>query len=82
MTTAKMRGTVFADIGEPVVMQRDVPVRQNEAILNVQACGICGTDLHILSDSPVASLRSGSPRGVAKLDPPALYAGEGSGVVR
>lgn len=54
MTTAKMRGAVFADIGELVVMERDVPVleRQNEVILDVQACGICGTDLHILSDPP------------------------------
>ncbi len=54
MTAAKMRGAVFADIGELAVMEREVPVleRQNEVILDVQACGICGTDLHILSDPP------------------------------
>jgi threonine dehydrogenase-like Zn-dependent dehydrogenase len=49
-----MRGAVFADIGELAVMERDVPVieLQNEVILDVQACGICGTDLHILTDPP------------------------------
>ena len=54
MTATKMRGAVFADIGELTVMERDVPVleRQNEVILDVQACGICGTDLHILADPP------------------------------
>lgn len=54
MTADKMRGAVFADVGELAIMERDVPVleRQNEVILDVQACGICGTDLHILSDPP------------------------------
>ena len=54
MTAEKMRGAVFADIGELVVMERDVPEleRQDEVILDVQACGICGTDLHILADPP------------------------------
>lgn len=50
----KMRGAVFADIGELAIMERDVPAleRQDEVILDVQACGICGTDLHILADPP------------------------------
>ena len=54
MTAEKMRGAVFTDIGELVVKERDVPVleRQDEVILDVQACGICGTDLHILTDPP------------------------------
>jgi threonine dehydrogenase-like Zn-dependent dehydrogenase len=54
VTAEKMRGAVFADIGELAVMERDVPVieLQNEVILDVQACGICGTDLHILTDPP------------------------------
>ncbi len=49
-----MRGAVFADVGKLAVMERDVPAleRQNDVILNVQACGICGTDLHILADPP------------------------------
>src|SRR5215211_4816830 len=49
-----MRGAVFANIGELAMMERDVPVleRQHEVILDVQACGICGTDLHILTDPP------------------------------
>ncbi len=36
----------------------------------------------VVADACIASLRSGSPQRVAKLDPPALYASEGSGVVR
>jgi hypothetical protein len=76
MTTAKMRGDVFADIGEPVVMELDVPMPQNGVILNVQAYGICGTDLHVSSDPPVASLRSSFPQRVAKPDPAALHASE------
>src|SRR5918998_2364630 len=54
MTAAKMRAAVFAGIGELAVKERDVPVlgRPNEVILDVQACGICGTDLHILTDPP------------------------------
>src|SRR5215216_7757725 len=54
MAAEKMRGAVFTDIGELVVKERDVPVleRKDEVILDVQACGICGTDLHILTDPP------------------------------
>jgi myo-inositol 2-dehydrogenase/D-chiro-inositol 1-dehydrogenase len=36
----------------------------------------------VAADACLASLRSGSPQKVAKLDPPALYAKAGSGVVR
>jgi myo-inositol 2-dehydrogenase/D-chiro-inositol 1-dehydrogenase len=36
----------------------------------------------VAADACLGSLRSGSPQKVAKLDPPALYAKEGSGVVR
>ena len=81
MTTSKMRGAVFANIGD-LATERDVLVRQNEAILEVQACAIRGTDLHVSPDPPVASLRSGSPRGVAKVAPPALCTSEVSGVLR
>ena len=36
----------------------------------------------VVADACLASLRSGSPQKVAKLDPPALYAKEGSEVIR
>ena len=36
----------------------------------------------VVADACIASLRSGSPQKVAKLEPPALYARDGSGVVR
>lgn len=54
MTLTKMRGAVFADVGELAIAEREIPVleRPNEVILDVQACGICGTDLHILTDPP------------------------------
>ena len=79
MTAAKMRGAVFADIGELAVMERDVPVleRPNEVILDVQACGICGTDLHILTDyvqyllHPVGVIPTG-PNFVIKQDAQAV----------
>jgi myo-inositol 2-dehydrogenase/D-chiro-inositol 1-dehydrogenase len=36
----------------------------------------------VAADACLASLRSGSPQRVAKLNPPALYSNESSGVVR
>ena len=36
----------------------------------------------VVADACIASLRSGAPQKVAKLDVPALYASEGSGVIR
>ncbi len=57
MTTAKMHGDVLADVGQPAAIERDaiVPKRRNGVILDVQACGSCGTDL-----------RSGFPQGVVR----------------
>ena len=56
-----------------------------ESVRNGQPAGTDAWDGYaslVVADACLASLRSGSPQKVAKLDPPALYASEGSGVVR
>ncbi|MGH8985651.1 MAG: zinc-dependent alcohol dehydrogenase [Acidimicrobiia bacterium] len=52
--TATMPAAVLADVGRLAIVQRPVPVveRDSDVLLDVQACGICGTDLHILSTPP------------------------------
>jgi 2-desacetyl-2-hydroxyethyl bacteriochlorophyllide A dehydrogenase len=52
--TATMPAAVLADVGRLAIVQRPVPVveRETDVLLDVQACGICGTDLHILSTPP------------------------------
>jgi 2-desacetyl-2-hydroxyethyl bacteriochlorophyllide A dehydrogenase len=49
-----MTAAVLADIGTLAVVERPVPaVREpTDVLLDVEACGICGTDLHILSKPP------------------------------
>lgn len=53
-TTATMPAAVLADVGKLAIAERPVPfVREpTDVLLDVQACGICGTDLHILSTPP------------------------------
>ncbi|MFQ5675033.1 MAG: alcohol dehydrogenase catalytic domain-containing protein, partial [bacterium] len=50
----KMRAAVFEGVGQFAI--KDVPAptikRDDEVLLEVQAAGICGTDLHILADPP------------------------------
>src|SRR4051794_26763374 len=49
-----MRAVVFEGAGRFAV--RDVPrptvQREDDVLLRVDACGICGTDLHIVEDPP------------------------------
>src|SRR5918999_2179175 len=49
-----MQAAVLADVGTLAVVERPVPsVREaTDVLLDVEACGICGTDLHILSKPP------------------------------
>ena len=54
MTRASMPAAVFADVGRLEVADRPVPrlERPEEVVLDVEACGVCGTDLHILEVPP------------------------------
>lgn len=49
-----MKAAVFADVGTLAVEERaePTPVEADDVLLDVEACGICGTDLHILSVPP------------------------------
>ncbi len=52
--TRQMKAAVFA--GNGIVNIKDVPVpqitRPDDVIIKVKACGICGSDLHVLSVPP------------------------------
>ena len=49
-----MRAAVFADVGKVGLEERPEPriERPDDVLLDVEACGICGTDLHILDVPP------------------------------
>ena len=49
-----MKAAVLADVGTLAVQERAEPTlgADDEVLLEVEACGICGTDLHILSTPP------------------------------
>jgi threonine dehydrogenase-like Zn-dependent dehydrogenase len=49
-----MRAIVFAGPGRVELQQRDTPAlaTPSDVLLAVEACGICGTDLHITEDPP------------------------------
>ena len=49
-----MRAAVFERVGRLAVRERPVPAleRPDDVVLDVEACGICGSDLQILSDPP------------------------------
>lgn len=49
-----MKAAVLADVGTLAVEEREEPALQawDEVLLDVEACGVCGTDLHILSTPP------------------------------
>jgi predicted dehydrogenase len=76
--------------GKPVVFKgwhRELGVQQRvESLRTGQPAGADAWDgyasLVVAADACIASLRSGSSQKVAKLEPPALYASESSGVVR
>ena len=49
-----MKAAVFADVGTVALEERPEPLieRAEEVVLDVEACGVCGTDLHILDVPP------------------------------
>jgi 2-desacetyl-2-hydroxyethyl bacteriochlorophyllide A dehydrogenase len=49
-----VRAAVLADVGRLAVQERAEPSLggEDEVLLDVEACGVCGTDLHILSTPP------------------------------
>jgi threonine dehydrogenase-like Zn-dependent dehydrogenase len=49
-----VKAAVLADVGTLAVEERAEPaiVGADEVVLDVEACGVCGTDLHILSVPP------------------------------
>ena len=49
-----MKAAVLADVGTLAVEERAEPAlhADDEVLLDVEACGICGTDLHILATPP------------------------------
>ena len=49
-----MKAAVFADVGRLAVEDRPEPRlgAADEVVLEIEACGICGTDLQILTDPP------------------------------
>lgn len=45
-----MKAVVFLEPGKLVVEQRPIPeIGENDALVKVHACGVCGTDLHIFA---------------------------------
>jgi threonine dehydrogenase-like Zn-dependent dehydrogenase len=54
MTTATMPAAVFSGPGRLEILERPVPHvdAPSDVVLDVEACGICGSDLQILSDPP------------------------------
>ena len=49
-----MKAAVLADVGTLEVQEREEPKigADDEVVLEIEACGVCGTDLHILSTPP------------------------------
>jgi 2-desacetyl-2-hydroxyethyl bacteriochlorophyllide A dehydrogenase len=51
---ATMEAAVLADVGTLALEERPLPTlaRPDDVLLEIECCGICGTDLHILSVPP------------------------------
>ena len=51
---ATMQAAVLAEVGTLGLEERPLPqlTRRGDVLLDVECCGICGTDLHILSVPP------------------------------
>jgi threonine dehydrogenase-like Zn-dependent dehydrogenase len=48
-----VKAAVLADVGTLAIEERPEPsLADDEVLLDVEACGVCGTDLHILSTPP------------------------------
>ncbi|HZV51176.1 MAG TPA: alcohol dehydrogenase catalytic domain-containing protein [Candidatus Dormibacteraeota bacterium] len=56
-----MKAATLAGEGRLAIEERDLPRigRADQVLLDVEACGICGTDLHILSSPPEHPCRVG-----------------------
>ena len=56
-----MKAAVFADVGRLAVLDCPDPrvERPDDVVIDVEACGVCGTDLHILDDPPTHPARIG-----------------------
>ena len=52
--TGAMRAAVFEGNGRLAITERPIPriVRPDDVLIEVEACGICGTDVHILETPP------------------------------
>ena len=49
-----MLGYLFSEVGNANLQQLPNPViGESDVLIKVKACGICGTDIHILKVSPV-----------------------------
>jgi 2-desacetyl-2-hydroxyethyl bacteriochlorophyllide A dehydrogenase len=53
-STRTMRAAIFAGPGRLELGERPVPERSapDDVLIAVEACGVCGTDVHILADPP------------------------------
>ena len=68
----KMKAAVFQGKGKINVEERPIPaLRDNEILLRVAACGVCGTDVHIF----------GGEKGSAEVHPPVVLGHEFAGTV-
>lgn len=85
----EMRAAVFTGPGELSVLSRPTPQIREPAdvLIRVEACGICGTDLHILEDPPGHPAKTGVTLGheivgvVADTGPAAIGVTTGDRVV-
>ncbi|MBB4661536.1 alcohol dehydrogenase catalytic domain-containing protein [Conexibacter arvalis] len=93
MTTATsartMRAAIFEGPGRLVLGERPVPAiaAPDEVLIAVEACGVCGTDVHILADPPGHPAKAGCVLGhelvgrIAEVGPEALDVAVGDRVV-
>lgn len=65
LATGTMRAAVFVGPGDPRITTRKAPsiADPGEVLIAVEACGVCGTDLHILEDPPGHPARRGTVMG-------------------
>ena len=49
-----MKAIILEEIGKYAIVEKPVPEirRGNELLVKIDACSICGSDMHILSDPP------------------------------
>ncbi len=67
-----MKSSVFYKKHDIQIEERDIPTpREHEVLINVKACGICGTDVHIYEGSP----------GSADVTKPTVLGHEFSGII-